>query len=85
MQSIIENYPEPQYAWYVTKASQAIEHYSSVRPTSLSSHDSLVRSGSVSLLLRNHDSFSCPSGGKMIMSARCTSSDSSLTQFAYAD
>jgi hypothetical protein len=43
MQSIIENYPEPQYAWYVTKASQAIEHYSSVRPTSLSSHDSLVR------------------------------------------
>ena len=42
-QSIIKNYPEPQYAFYVTKANQAIEHLSSVLPTSLSSHDALVR------------------------------------------
>lgn len=43
LQSILKNYPEPQYAWYVTKASEAIEHFSSVHPTSLSSRDSLVR------------------------------------------
>ena len=42
-QTIVENYPEPQYAFYVSKATQAIEQFSSVQPVSLSSHDSLVR------------------------------------------
>jgi hypothetical protein len=42
-QTIVENYPEPQYAFYVSKATQAIEKFSSVLPVSLSSHDSLVR------------------------------------------
>ena len=42
-QTIVENYPEPQYAFYVSRASQAIEQFSSVQPVSLSSHDSLVR------------------------------------------
>lgn len=42
-QTIVENYPEPQYAFYVLKATQAIEEFSSVLPVSLSSHDSLVR------------------------------------------
>ena len=42
-QSIVENFPEPQYAFYVSEASRAIEEFSSVRPVSLSSHDSLVR------------------------------------------
>lgn len=41
-QSIIKNYPEPQYAFYVTKANQAMEQFSSVRPASLSSRDALV-------------------------------------------
>jgi len=41
--SIIKNYPEPQYAFYVTKANQAMEQFSSVRPASLSSQDALVR------------------------------------------
>jgi len=41
-QSIVENYPEPQYAFYVSEASKAIEEFSAVRPASLSSHDSLV-------------------------------------------
>jgi len=42
-QTIVENYPEPRYAFYVSKATQAIEKFSSVLPVSLSSHDSLVR------------------------------------------
>lgn len=42
-QSILKNYPEPQYAFYVTKANQAIEQFSSVRPVFLSSKDALVR------------------------------------------
>jgi hypothetical protein len=42
-QSILNNYPEPQYAFYVSEATQAIEQFSSVLPVSLSSHDSLVR------------------------------------------
>ena len=42
-QSILDNYPEPQYAFYVSEATQAIEEFSSVLPVSLSSHDSLVR------------------------------------------
>jgi hypothetical protein len=41
-QSILKNYPEPQYAFYVTKANQAIEQFSSVRPASLSSKNALV-------------------------------------------
>ncbi len=42
-QSIIDNFPEPQYAFYVSAASQAIEEFSAVRPASLSTHHSLVR------------------------------------------
>jgi hypothetical protein len=42
-QTIVENYPEPQYAFYVLKATQAIERFSSVLPVSLSSQNSLVR------------------------------------------
>ena len=41
--TIVENYPDPQYAFYVSKATQAIEQFSSALPASLSSHDSLVR------------------------------------------
>ena len=42
-QSIVENYPEPQYAFYVSEASRAIENFSSIRPAFLSSRDSFVR------------------------------------------
>lgn len=42
-QSIIKNYPEPRYAFYVEKANLAIEQFSSVRPASLFSQDALVR------------------------------------------
>ena len=42
-QTIVENYPEPQYAFYASKATQAIEQFSSALPVALSSHDSLVR------------------------------------------
>lgn len=42
-QFILENFPEPQYAFYVSEASRAIEEFSTVRPASLSSRDSLVR------------------------------------------
>jgi hypothetical protein len=41
--SIVEDFPEPQYAFYVSEATRAIEKFSSVRPVSLSSRDSLVR------------------------------------------
>ncbi len=41
-QSIVENFPEPQYAYYALEASRALEELSTVRPASLSSHDSLV-------------------------------------------
>jgi hypothetical protein len=42
-QAILKNYPEPQYSFYVTKAHQAIEEFSLVRPASLSSQNALVR------------------------------------------
>jgi len=42
-QTIVENYPEPQYAFYVSKATQAIEQFSTARPVSLSSNNTLVR------------------------------------------
>ena len=42
-QSIVDNFPQPQYAFYVSEASRAIEEFSSVQPASLSSRDSLVR------------------------------------------
>ncbi|MDH5586160.1 MAG: hypothetical protein OEZ57_08930 [Nitrospirota bacterium] len=42
-QSIVREYPEPQYAYYVSEATQAIENFSSILPASLSSHDALVR------------------------------------------
>jgi len=41
-QSIVDQYPEPQYAFYVSEASRAIADFSSIRPVSLSSRDSLV-------------------------------------------
>lgn len=42
-QSILNNYPEPQYSFYVTKAHRAIEQFSSIRPVSLSSKEARVR------------------------------------------
>ncbi len=42
-QSIVKNYPEPQYAFYVSEASRAINEFSSIQPASLSPHDALVR------------------------------------------
>ncbi len=42
-QSIIKNYPEPQYAFYVEKANSAIGEFSSIRPASLSLQNALVR------------------------------------------
>jgi hypothetical protein len=41
-QTMPTKYPESQYAFYVTKANQAIEKFSSVRPAALSSEDTLV-------------------------------------------
>lgn len=34
-QSIVNEYPEPQYAYYVSEATQAIENFSSILPVSL--------------------------------------------------
>ncbi len=42
-QSIVENYPESQYVFYVSKATRAIEQFSSIQPASLSPHDALIR------------------------------------------
>ena len=42
LQSIVENYPEPQYAFYVSQANQALEQFSSIRPVSLSFGDTFV-------------------------------------------
>lgn len=42
-QSIVENYPEPQYAFYVSEASRAINKFSSIQPASLFPHDAFVR------------------------------------------
>ena len=42
LQSIVNNYPEPQYDFYVSKATQAIEQFSSIQPVSLQSWDTLV-------------------------------------------
>ncbi|MEX2494388.1 MAG: hypothetical protein WD425_21825 [Nitrospirales bacterium] len=42
-QAIVSQYPEPQYAFYVSEATRAIEEFSSLHPASLSSQDSLVR------------------------------------------
>jgi hypothetical protein len=41
-QEILKNYPEPQYAFYVSKANQAMEQLSTVRPVSLSLQEALV-------------------------------------------
>ncbi len=40
-QDTVKNFPEPQYAFYVSKASQALEQFSSIIPVSLSSNDTL--------------------------------------------
>ncbi len=42
-QSIVSQYPEPQYAFYVSEATRAIEDFSTILPVSLPSRDSLVR------------------------------------------
>lgn len=42
-QSILNNYPEPQYSFYVIQAHQAIDQFSSIRPVSLPSKDARVR------------------------------------------
>ena len=42
-QSILEQYPEPQYAFYVSEATKAIEEFTTTRPVSLPTRDSLVR------------------------------------------
>lgn len=41
-QKILKDYPEPQYAFYVSKANQAIEQMTTVRPVSLSTQETLV-------------------------------------------
>ena len=43
LQDLIAQYPEPQYAFYVSEATKAIETFSTIRPVSLPSRDSLVR------------------------------------------
>ena len=40
-QDTVKNFPEPQYAFYVSKATQAIEQFSGIIPVSLSSSDTL--------------------------------------------
>ena len=42
-QAILKDYPEPQYAFYVTKANQAIEQFTTIRPVSLSIQETLIR------------------------------------------
>lgn len=42
-QEIIKKYPEPQYAFYVSKANQALEQVTTVRPVSLSTQEVLVQ------------------------------------------
>lgn len=42
-QFIVENFPEPQYGFYVSEASQAIKEFSSIQTVALPSRDSLVR------------------------------------------
>ncbi|WNM57258.1 hypothetical protein [Candidatus Nitrospira allomarina] len=41
-QEILKNYPEPQYAFYVSKANHAMEQLTTVRPVSLSFQEALV-------------------------------------------
>ena len=41
LQAMKDDYPEPQYAYYVSKATEAIKEFSSVQPVSLSSRSSL--------------------------------------------
>lgn len=42
-QAILKDYPERQYAFYVTKANQALEQFTTVQPVSLSTQESLFR------------------------------------------
>ncbi len=42
-QKILKDYPEPQYAFYVSKANQALEQLTTVRPISLSTQEVLVQ------------------------------------------
>lgn len=41
-QEIIKDYPEPQYAFYVSKANQALEQLTAVQPVLLSTQEVLV-------------------------------------------
>lgn len=41
-QDTVKNFPEPQYAYYVSKATQAMEQFSGIIPVSLSSNDTLL-------------------------------------------
>ena len=41
-QDTVKKFPEPQYAFYVSKATQAIEQFSGIIPVSLSSNDTLL-------------------------------------------
>ncbi|WNM63295.1 hypothetical protein [Candidatus Nitrospira neomarina] len=41
-QEILKNFPEPQYAFYVSKANQAMEQLTTVRPVSLAFQEALV-------------------------------------------
>jgi hypothetical protein len=41
-EEILKNYPEPQYAFYVSKANQAMEQMTTVRPVSLAFQEALV-------------------------------------------
>ncbi len=40
-QDTVNNFPEPQYAFYASKAAQALEQFSGVIPVSLSSNNAL--------------------------------------------
>ncbi len=40
-QDTVKNFPEPQYAFYASKATRALEQFSGIIPVSLSSNDTL--------------------------------------------
>lgn len=42
-QDTVKSFPEPQYAFYVSKATQAIEQFSGIMPASLSSNRTLLQ------------------------------------------
>ena len=86
-QSIIKNYPEPQYAFYVSKANQAIEHLSSVGlhiplpPTT----PWFVKVELVILLSISFLTIPALHVGRMTISARRALTGSPTTQTPYGD